>query len=132
MYRNREDEHLTPPRGRACRGDAPSLAAHGAAGPAAFGPRASRAAAALCGALVAAGLASGCASVVGTRLVRGDEEALLRKQASFDLGCPRPQIELSVIGANDKSMGAVGCGKRTSYLYVFGAGWGRNSEVLAR
>ncbi|APR88311.1 hypothetical protein A7982_13660 [Minicystis rosea] len=83
--------------------------------------------------MAAAGLVSGCAGVVGTRAwFEADEQAVLRKQASFDLSCPAPQIELNVLGADYKSVGAVGCGKKTSYLYVFKVGWGRNSEVLAR
>lgn len=40
----------------------------------------------------------------------------LEKRASFDLNCPREQIEWTSLG--ERTRGATGCGRQASYLWV--------------
>ncbi len=80
--------------------------------------------------LVTCALASGCSGLVGSRAWFESETPSLTKQAAFDLGCPAPEVQLTSLSADNKTVGATGCGKRTGYLYVFEMGWSRNSEVL--
>ena len=53
---------------------------------------------------------------------------LIRQRAAFDLGCPESKIQLVDAGGGG-TVGALGCGKRASYVYVSGTGWVLNSEV---
>jgi hypothetical protein len=61
----------------------------------------------------------------------GRQEVLNR--ASFDLSCPKEQINMMPIGAAEypyTTIGANGCGARTTYVWKAYQGWSRNSEVL--
>ena len=41
------------------------------------------------------------------------DQQLLRR-ASFDMGCPEPQLQL--VGIDAETTGVVGCGKRATYI----------------
>jgi len=51
----------------------------------------------------------------------------VRQRAAFDFNCPEESIE--VVDAGGGAVGALGCGKKASYLFVSGVGWTRNSEI---
>ena len=55
--------------------------------------------------------------------------------ASFDLGCPADQIEMTVLNRNEglgcagSKVGVRGCGKQTTYTCDNSQAWRRESEV---
>ena len=55
--------------------------------------------------------------------------SIVPQRAAFDFGCQESQISLVDAGAG--AVGATGCGKKATYIYVNGTGWVRNSEILA-
>lgn len=58
----------------------------------------------------------------------------LARQAEFDLGCPREDLELRPLSETNgdeqlsRSMGVYGCGKRATYLRTH-SGWILNSST---
>jgi hypothetical protein len=61
-------------------------------------------------------------------LLPGCAAQLVRQRAAFDLSCPEAQIELVDAGGGG-TIGAIGCGKKASYVFVSGVGWVLNSQV---
>jgi len=55
--------------------------------------------------------------------------SIVQQRAAFDFGCRESQINRVDAGAG--AVGATGCGKKATYIYVGGTGWVRNSEALA-
>ena len=47
------------------------------------------------------------------------------KQASFELGCPASDLQLTELNVN--TVGVSGCGKKAVYKSVTGAGWVNNT-----
>jgi hypothetical protein len=54
-----------------------------------------------------------CESPTAKFAKRVDE---LERQASFDLNCPREQIQWTTLG--ERTRGATGCGRQASYVWV--------------
>ncbi len=97
--------------------------------------------------LVLLGLEFGCAPAWTP--VRADDafRATALSRASFELGCPAEQIQVTPLTANrcqqradgpyvcaGEQMGVTGCGKKTTYVFPpLGRGdtWVRNGEVLS-
>jgi hypothetical protein len=52
-------------------------------------------------------------------------ESIIRRQASFDLGCPEPDVKLTVLAYNGDhatNVGATGCDQRVRYVHLFSPG----------
>ncbi|HEX8698533.1 MAG TPA: hypothetical protein VF815_06840 [Myxococcaceae bacterium] len=75
-------------------------------------------------------LLSGCAGLRERYMTANI--ATLRDRASFDLECPKEQIQLTELGKFEMQ-GAEGCGKRATYIFSSGqAVWLMNSEATEK
>ncbi|NUP12821.1 MAG: hypothetical protein HOW73_42830 [Polyangiaceae bacterium] len=54
----------------------------------------------------------------------------LKDRASFDLGCPKEQLQTQTLGGNLATQGVSGCDKRATYVQT-SSGWVLNSEPNA-
>ncbi len=82
------------------------------------------------GLCMSAGCAIIAADIVGTQAWFDAQTPEVQRKAAFDLSCPANDVKLVSLAENNKSVGASGCGQKTTYLYIHGTGWSRNSEVL--
>jgi len=65
----------------------------------------------------------GCGAATPTESFRHPDGGGI-KRASFELQCPEDQLEVTDLGS--WTLGVTGCGKRTVYKMVYGAGWVNN------
>ena len=65
-----------------------------------------------------------------------DDSAKVRERATFEMDCPKDQIELVVLDVSTdlynnnypKQIGATGCGKKAIYVRTGSSGWVMNTE----
>lgn len=73
----------------------------------------------------------GCGSMSGPEAYKQSyyksEQAILFKQASFDLNCPVSKLKDQILSKYYLDIGITGCGKRVKYKYVRGVGWVANT-----
>lgn len=82
-------------------------------------------------AVVLSSILPGCISLPGPDYYKksyyGNEQAILFKQASFDLNCPTSKLKDQPLSKNYMDIGITGCGKRAKYKYVQRVGWVANT-----
>jgi len=73
----------------------------------------------------------GCISLPGPGYYKksyySGEQAILFKQASFDLNCPISVLKDEPLSINYMDIGVTGCGNRAKYKYVQSVGWVANT-----
>ena len=81
--------------------------------------------------IILSSVLSGCISLPGPDHYKNSyyrsEQAIIFKQASFDLNCPTSKLKDQVLSKNYMDIGITGCGKRAKYKYVQGVGWVANT-----
>ena len=70
-------------------------------------------------------LASACATMTAAQRFR---ESSGLERASFDLDCPKEQLNVVTLGKHTMQVGVTGCGKRAVYVGT-NRGWVLNSET---